>query len=162
MKGIPCDPKNPDCRRAMSDDWNLNYEDENSYVDEEGTTHLATPMSLTLIRPDVKWRRNWRERHSLNFLCKLQRTSDGRILRLVILATDGNSDILPRACHSACDHGNWRSPRVYHAACLCRREAQGSCYRVRPESMQQSHIVFDQQPGRCYGYRFHKAQPKDS
>ncbi|KAK5168949.1 uncharacterized protein LTR77_006258 [Saxophila tyrrhenica] len=65
IKSIPCDPKNPECKRAMSDDWNLNYQ-------EEGTSHdgvVATPnsMSLSVYQPDMKWRRSWRERHSLNF-----------------------------------------------------------------------------------------------
>lgn len=63
MKGIPCDPNNPDCKRAMSDAWNLNYDIDPR--EEGGMT--STDMSLTLFRPDVKWRRNWRERHSLNF-----------------------------------------------------------------------------------------------
>ena len=66
VKGIPCDPNSPDCRMAMSDDWNLNYEQ----ADGEGDGQpLPTPdsMALTLFRPDTKWRRSWRERHSLNF-----------------------------------------------------------------------------------------------
>jgi hypothetical protein len=65
VKGIPCDPNNPECKLAMSDDWNLNYEPANGMTDENGMG--GTDMSLTLFRPDIKWRRNWRERHSLNF-----------------------------------------------------------------------------------------------
>lgn len=63
IKGIPCDPQNPECRKAMSDDWNLNYEDENG----DGSMPTPDTMSLSIFRPDVKWRRSWRERHSLNF-----------------------------------------------------------------------------------------------
>ena len=66
MKGVPCDPTNPECRLAMSDDWNLNYEPTEVTTDEDGVI-ISDAMSLTLFRPDIKWRRNWRERHSLNF-----------------------------------------------------------------------------------------------
>jgi hypothetical protein len=66
-KGVPCDPKNPDCQRAISDDWNLNHDED----DDETSNGLYLPTlestSLSLVRPDVKWRRSWRERHSLNF-----------------------------------------------------------------------------------------------
>ena len=69
MKGIPCDPKNPGCKLAMSDAWNLNYEEPNGHENENGVSQLPTPdsMSLTVFRPATKWRRSWRERHSLNF-----------------------------------------------------------------------------------------------
>jgi hypothetical protein len=50
----------------MSDDWNLNYEPTEVTTDEDGVI-VPDRMSLTLFRPDIKWRRNWRERHSLNF-----------------------------------------------------------------------------------------------
>ncbi|KAM3414149.1 hypothetical protein BST61_g10807 [Cercospora zeina] len=63
IKGIQCDPANPDCRRAMSDDWAVNAGTRPG-DDEEGVFH---PDSLTLFRPDTKWRRSWRERHCLNF-----------------------------------------------------------------------------------------------
>ena len=46
----------------MSDAWELNYEKD---PDENGIINPA--MSLTVFRPNVGWRRNWRERHSLNF-----------------------------------------------------------------------------------------------
>lgn len=54
----------------MSDDWNLNYDQINADDDEESAAlqlHTPSSMSLTLFRPDMQWRRNWRERHSLNF-----------------------------------------------------------------------------------------------
>ncbi|TKA74080.1 hypothetical protein B0A55_05220 [Friedmanniomyces simplex] len=64
-KSIPCDPRNPACKRAMSSDWNLNFQ-----RDAEGE-HAAFPtpesMALSAFRPNMTWRRNWRERHSLNF-----------------------------------------------------------------------------------------------
>ena len=65
--GIPCDPNNPSCKRAMSRDWGMN--DGNSNYDDELEEHSLSPSStgLTTLRPDTKWRRNWRERHSLNF-----------------------------------------------------------------------------------------------
>lgn len=50
----------------MSDDWNLNYEEE-SGVSYDGAIATPNSMSLTVYRPDIKWRRSWRERHSLNF-----------------------------------------------------------------------------------------------
>ncbi|KAK3669626.1 hypothetical protein LTR78_010501 [Recurvomyces mirabilis] len=63
VKGIPCDPRNPACKRAMSDDWNLNYQDE----DHESSSSTPESLALGAYRPDLTWRRNWRERHSLNF-----------------------------------------------------------------------------------------------
>ena len=59
MKGIPCDPNNPECKKALSTDWNMNYDGAS---DIASTTH-----SLSVFRPDTAWRRSWRERHSLNF-----------------------------------------------------------------------------------------------
>ena len=50
----------------MSDEWNLNYQQDGPY-DEDGIHLLPGSSSLTVFRPDIKWRRNWRERHSLNF-----------------------------------------------------------------------------------------------
>lgn len=66
-KGKPCDPRDPSCKVALSDDWNLNYPENGD--DEHGTFEHPTPesMSLSAYRPDTKWRRSWRERHSLNF-----------------------------------------------------------------------------------------------
>ncbi|EMC95822.1 hypothetical protein BAUCODRAFT_56219, partial [Baudoinia panamericana UAMH 10762] len=66
VKNIPCDPRNPQCKRVMSDDWNINFRPQK---DEHPSLDHPTPesLSLTAYRPDMKWRRNWRERHSLNF-----------------------------------------------------------------------------------------------
>ncbi|KAK5124474.1 hypothetical protein LTR85_001691 [Meristemomyces frigidus] len=66
-KRKPCDPRDPSCKLAMSDDWNLNYPEREDEEDE--LLGYPTPESTTLsaYRPDIKWRRNWRERHSLNF-----------------------------------------------------------------------------------------------
>jgi len=65
--GIPCDPNNPSCKRAISREWGMN--DGNSNYDNELEEYSLSPSSagLTTIRLDTKWRRNWRERHSLNF-----------------------------------------------------------------------------------------------
>ncbi|KAM0704304.1 hypothetical protein Q7P35_008537 [Cladosporium inversicolor] len=65
--GIPCDPNNPNCKRAISKEWGMN--DENSNYDNELEEHSLSPSSsgITTMRLDTKWRRNWRERHSLNF-----------------------------------------------------------------------------------------------
>jgi len=46
----------------MSEDWQLNEEGEN-----HGQNGTLDALSLTLFRPDVSWKRSWRERHSLNF-----------------------------------------------------------------------------------------------
>ena len=52
---------------AISEDWSLNPENEV----EDFSSGYPTPSdlsSLSLFRLDTKWsRRNWRERHSLNF-----------------------------------------------------------------------------------------------
>lgn len=64
VRGLACDPKNAGCKLAISDDWNLNYESTTPAANQPA---LANQTSLTVFRPDTKWRRNWRERHSLNF-----------------------------------------------------------------------------------------------
>lgn len=68
MVGIPCDPRNPSCKSAISTEWSMNDGDTNG---DDGTTedYDSSPSSngLTAIRLDTKWRHNWRERHSLNF-----------------------------------------------------------------------------------------------
>lgn len=64
IQGIACDPANPSCQLAISTDWNLNVDDE---MDVDHVRPVDSVMSLSLIRPDTKWRRSWRERHSLNF-----------------------------------------------------------------------------------------------
>jgi len=55
---------------AMSEDWYLNMKNSDKWDDDE-VFEYCTPrdpaMSLTTFRPDTKWRRNWRERHSLEF-----------------------------------------------------------------------------------------------
>ncbi|KXS95507.1 hypothetical protein AC578_4617 [Pseudocercospora eumusae] len=68
IKGIKCDPSNPACKMAMSDDWALNA-GVGRGEDEDGQIFYpsADGGSLTLFRPDMKWRRSWRERHCLNF-----------------------------------------------------------------------------------------------
>lgn len=67
MVGIPCNPNNPRCRLAMSTDWSVNDDDGDDT--SESTDHSLSPKSvgLNMLRLDTKWRRNWRERHSLNF-----------------------------------------------------------------------------------------------
>ena len=66
MKGQKCDPNDPECKKAMSSDWSINYDESEDqpaldpYLQSQST-------SLTVFRPDTKWRRSWRERHSLNF-----------------------------------------------------------------------------------------------
>ncbi|KAF2773717.1 hypothetical protein EJ03DRAFT_264433 [Teratosphaeria nubilosa] len=67
IQGKACDRRDPQCKLAMSDDWNLNHvrggEDDNeleAYPTPEG-------LAPSAYRPDIKWRRSWRERHSLNF-----------------------------------------------------------------------------------------------
>ncbi|EGP86619.1 uncharacterized protein MYCGRDRAFT_110011 [Zymoseptoria tritici IPO323] len=62
IKGVRCDPKNPECRLAISDDWALNDGGRDG-GDEDG----VFGSSLSTFRPDTTWRRSWRERHSLNF-----------------------------------------------------------------------------------------------
>ena len=64
MKGLKCDPSNPGCKRAMSDDWALNAGTRSGDDDDNA---IFYPDSLTVFRPDMKWRRSWRERHCLNF-----------------------------------------------------------------------------------------------
>jgi hypothetical protein len=51
---------------AMSDDWSVNT-GATSGADEDGTVFYPSANSLSLFRPDTRWRRSWRERHSLNF-----------------------------------------------------------------------------------------------
>lgn len=65
MKSVPCDPRNPDCQRTISDDWELKHQKE----DEESVKQYNIPESLALsaYKPNLTWRRSWRERHSLNF-----------------------------------------------------------------------------------------------
>ncbi|KAH9826729.1 c6 zinc finger protein domain protein [Teratosphaeria destructans] len=67
IKGKPCDARDPRCKLAVSDDWNLNH--ERGGEDEEALDAHPTPevLALSAYRPDIKWRRSWRERHSLNF-----------------------------------------------------------------------------------------------
>ena len=68
IKRIPCDPKNPGCKLAISDDWMVNASGTAAETAGDGTLHIpAASESLTILRPDTKWRRSWRERHSLNF-----------------------------------------------------------------------------------------------
>lgn len=66
MVGIPCNPNNPRCRLAMSTEWSVNDDEDNT---GESADHGLSPKSVGLntLRLDTKWRRNWRERHSLNF-----------------------------------------------------------------------------------------------
>lgn len=67
IQGLKCDPSNPGCKRAMSDDWALNAGIRRG-DDEDGSFYPTTESgSLTIFRPDMKWRRSWRERHCLNF-----------------------------------------------------------------------------------------------
>ncbi|KAK5749608.1 hypothetical protein LTS12_020318 [Elasticomyces elasticus] len=65
VKGIPCDSRNPSCKRALSTDWNLNYAKDTNESSELDQTPEG--MALSAYRPSTTWRRNWRERHSLNF-----------------------------------------------------------------------------------------------
>lgn len=54
----------------MNDDWNLNADEKSEHGDEDVSQYFTpanSGLSLTLFRPDVKWHRSWRERHSLNF-----------------------------------------------------------------------------------------------
>jgi len=68
MRGQPCDPRDPYCRLALSDDWNLNHaKTGNDWDDESGALLTPESMALSIYRPNTKWKRNWRERHSLNF-----------------------------------------------------------------------------------------------
>ncbi|KAK4545137.1 hypothetical protein LTR36_003688 [Oleoguttula mirabilis] len=66
-KGKPCDPRDPNCQLVMSDEWRLNYPNREGEEDELLGYTTPESMSLSAYRPDTKWRRNWRERHSLNF-----------------------------------------------------------------------------------------------
>ncbi|KAK0302954.1 hypothetical protein LTR01_008386 [Friedmanniomyces endolithicus] len=65
VKKIPCDPRNPACKRAMSTDWNLNFQHDGR--DEDASYPTPESLALSAFRPDTTWRRNWRERHSLNY-----------------------------------------------------------------------------------------------
>ncbi|KAK0272264.1 hypothetical protein LTR91_018273 [Friedmanniomyces endolithicus] len=65
VKKIPCDPRNPACKRAMSTDWNLNFQHDGR--DEDASYPTPESLALSVFRPDTTWRRNWRERHSLNY-----------------------------------------------------------------------------------------------
>ena len=52
----------------MSDDWALNAGVRRGYDDDgAGFYENADSTTLTLFRPDLTWRRSWRERHCLNF-----------------------------------------------------------------------------------------------
>jgi hypothetical protein len=64
--GIPCNPNNPSCKRAISTEWSMNDEN-NAHNGEELENGFSPNSGLTTIRLDTKWRSNWRERHSLNF-----------------------------------------------------------------------------------------------
>jgi hypothetical protein len=66
--GISCNPNNPSCKRAISTEWSMN-DGISTYNDEEheNGSSFNSVNGLTTIRLDTKWRRNWRERHSLNF-----------------------------------------------------------------------------------------------
>ncbi|KAK0262282.1 hypothetical protein B0A54_05229 [Friedmanniomyces endolithicus] len=65
VKRMPCDPRNPACKRAMSTDWSLNFQHDGG--DEDASYPTPESLALSAFRPDTTWRRNWRERHSLNF-----------------------------------------------------------------------------------------------
>lgn len=68
MRGQPCDPRDLCCKLTMSDDWNFNNaERRNNSDDERGDCSYSESMALSSYQPDTKWKRNWRERHSLNF-----------------------------------------------------------------------------------------------
>ncbi|KAM0718150.1 hypothetical protein Q7P37_006482 [Cladosporium fusiforme] len=66
--GIPCNPKNLSCELATSTEWAANGESAGQHINgrQEGITSPES-TSLSTIRLDTKWRRNWRERQSLNF-----------------------------------------------------------------------------------------------
>jgi hypothetical protein len=72
LKRRSCDPRNTDCKLAMSADWEINSRDtQHAFATEycgmgEVESQDAT-NSMSTFRPDTSWRRGWRERHSLNF-----------------------------------------------------------------------------------------------
>lgn len=65
--GVPCDPSNPRCRLALSSEWSANG-DQDDYMDGTKTDDVSpASTNLSMVRIDTHWKRNWRERHSLNF-----------------------------------------------------------------------------------------------
>ena len=48
MKAIPCDPDNPGCRLAMSDDWNLNFNEISREDDDNAAMQMPKPGSTSL------------------------------------------------------------------------------------------------------------------
>jgi hypothetical protein len=99
--GIPCDPNNPSCKLAMSTEWGMN--DANSSHDTDSDEHSLSPGSagLTTIRLDTKWRRNWRERHSLNFF--------------VAFSAPQMAGFFENAFWSKCIQYSYHEPVVLHA-----------------------------------------------
>lgn len=67
--GIPCDPRNAGCKLAMSTEWTANKNGESSETLSCTEEQRPPPGAngLALLRPDTRWRHNWRERHSLTF-----------------------------------------------------------------------------------------------
>lgn len=97
--GIPCNLKNPRCRLAMSTEWSANEGDGNST--SESTDHGLSPnaVGLNTLRLDTKWRRNWRERHSLNFFVTFVSVKNGSqhisktlLTFMLLLCTECSSD----------------------------------------------------------------------
>lgn len=66
MQGKACDPRDPQCKRTMSDDWSIKRSMTSSDEDSKDRDTVEA-MTLHSYRPDLRWRRNWRERQSLNF-----------------------------------------------------------------------------------------------
>lgn len=65
--GIPCNPNNRSCKLAASTEWGANGE-EGGLLNGTGEDMISPKSTaLSTLRLDTKWRRNWRERHSLIF-----------------------------------------------------------------------------------------------
>lgn len=67
VRGIACDPQNPSCKTSMSAEWHI---DDGASDSQSVSACLLTPAaseSLTVFRPDTKWRRSWRDRTALHF-----------------------------------------------------------------------------------------------
>ena len=99
--GIPCNPNNPSCKLAISTEWGMN--EGNSNHDNDSEEHSLSPSSagLTTIRLDTKWRRNWRERHSLNFF--------------VAFSAPQMAGFFENAFWSKCIQYSYHEPVVLHA-----------------------------------------------
>lgn len=99
--GIPCDPRNPSCKRAISTEWSMNDGNNSHDNDIEDSSSSPSSTGLSTIRLDTQWRRNWRERHSLNFF--------------VAFSAPQMAGFFENAFWSKCIQYSYQEPVVLHA-----------------------------------------------